>query len=178
MNRKTKETDITVKIGTSGEISTGDAIFNHMLQALFFYMRREVTIRATWDLRHHLWEDAGIVIGQVLRKAIKKRNFSRFGSSIMPMDDALVLVAVDISGRAYVQMELNPMEKEENFEVALVREFIWALARNLQATIHVKQLSGTNAHHIIEATFKGLGIALFEALKESKRLESTKGRLK
>ncbi|MBO8173803.1 MAG: imidazoleglycerol-phosphate dehydratase HisB [Thermococcus sp.] len=175
MRRKTKETDITVEIGVEGSIETGDRVFDHLLTALFFYMREKVNIKASYDLRHHLWEDLGIVLGEELKEKIKGKKIARFGNAIMPMDDALVLVAVDISGRAYASVELAPEEGEEGFELTLVREFLWALARTLNATIHMKQLSGVNAHHVIEAAFKGLGVALRKALRESKRLESTKG---
>ncbi|USG99140.1 imidazoleglycerol-phosphate dehydratase HisB [Thermococcus argininiproducens] len=174
MRRKTRETDITVELGSEGGIKTGDKVFDHLLTALFFYMREAVNVSAEWDLRHHLWEDLGIVLGEELREKIKGKKIARFGNAIMPMDDALVLVAVDIS-RSYLNLELDFKESEEGFELTLVREFLWALARTLNATIHVKQLSGVNAHHIVEATFKGLGIALRQALSESERLESTKG---
>ena len=175
IQRKTKETDITVELGADRGIKTGDRVFDHLLTALFFYMREKTSVSAEWDLRHHLWEDLGIVLGEELREKIKGRKIARFGNAIMPMDDALVLVAVDISGRAYASVELAPEEREEDFEVTQVREFLWALARSLNATIHVKQLSGVNAHHVIEAAFKGLGVALRKALEESERLESTKG---
>ena len=175
MRRKTKEVDIIVEIGVEGQIKTGDKVLDHLLTALFFYMREEVSVSAEWDLRHHLWEDLAITLGEELRGKIKGKKIARFGNAIMPMDDALVLVAVDISGRAYASVELAPEEGEEGFELTLVREFLWALARTLNATIHVKQLSGVNAHHVIEAAFKGLGVALRKALGESERLESTKG---
>lgn len=175
MRRKTKEVDIIVEIGAEGNIKTGDKVFDHLLTALFFYMRETVSVSAGWDLRHHLWEDLGITLGEELKEKIKDRKIARFGNAIMPMDDALVLVAVDISGRAYASVELAPKEGEGGFELTLVREFLWALARTLNATIHVKQLSGVNAHHVIEAAFKGLGVALRQALSESERLESTKG---
>ncbi|GAB6101788.1 imidazoleglycerol-phosphate dehydratase HisB [Thermococcus atlanticus] len=175
MRRKTKETDITVELGSAGGIKTGDRVFDHLLTALFFYMQQNVSIKANYDLRHHLWEDLAITLGEELREKIKGKKIARFGNAIMPMDDALVLVAVDISGRAYASVELAPEESEEGFELTLVREFLWALARSLNATIHVKQLGGVNAHHVIEAVFKGLGVALRLALSESERLESTKG---
>ncbi|WP_461866582.1 imidazoleglycerol-phosphate dehydratase HisB [Thermococcus sp.] len=175
MRRKTKETDIIVEVGVEGSIETGDRVFDHLLTALFFYMREKVNIKASYDLRHHLWEDLGITLGEELREKIKGKKIARFGNATMPMDDALVLIAVDISGRAYASVELAPEESEEGFELTLVREFLWALARTLNATIHVKQLAGVNAHHIVEAAFKGLGIALRKALEESERLESTKG---
>ncbi|WP_456422633.1 imidazoleglycerol-phosphate dehydratase HisB [Thermococcus sp.] len=174
MNRKTGETDVTVELDVAGEIRTGDGVLDHLLTALFFYMGREARVRASYDLRHHLWEDVGITLGGELRSKLPKR-FARFGNAIVPMDDALVLVAVDISGRAYASVELSFEEGEEGFEVSLVREFLWGLARSLRATIHVKTLSGINAHHVIEATFKGLGLALGKAIGKSEKVESTKG---
>ena len=174
MRRKTKETDVEVIVGEAGEIETGDAVLNHMLTALFHYMGAEASVKASYDLRHHLWEDVGITLGAELRSKLPEK-FARFGNAIMPMDDALVLVALDISGRPYVSLELPFEEAEEGFEVALVREFLWGLARSLKATIHVKGLSGINGHHVIEAAFKGLGKALGQAIRESSRLESTKG---
>lgn len=176
MRRETRETRVEVELDAGGGIKTGDAVFDHMLTAMSFYMGREIRVSAAYDLRHHLWEDTGITLGEELRSKLPER-FARFGSSVMPMDDALVLVAVDISGRPYVNLEVSPAESEEGFSTALFREFLWGLARSLRATIHVKQLAGTNAHHIIEAAFKGLGVALGEAVMEGKELKSTKGLL-
>ncbi|ASA77682.1 imidazoleglycerol-phosphate dehydratase HisB [Thermococcus sp. 5-4] len=176
MNRKTRETDVTVELDAAGGISTGDKVLDHLLTALFFYMGREAKVRASYDLRHHLWEDVGITLGEELRSKLPEK-FARFGNAVMPMDDALVLVVVDISGRPYASVELSFEEGEESFEKALVREFLWGLARSLKATIHVKTLSGANAHHVIEAVFKGLGVALGKAIGESEKLESTKGLL-
>ncbi|WP_258084153.1 imidazoleglycerol-phosphate dehydratase HisB [Thermococcus thermotolerans] len=176
MNRNTRETDVTVELDVAGEVRTGDRVLDHLLTALFFYMGREAKVTASYDLRHHLWEDVGITLGEELRSKLPER-FARFGNAVMPMDDALVLVAVDVSGRPYVSVELSFGENEEGFEKALVREFLWGLARSLRATIHVKTLSGTNAHHVVEAVFKGLGMALGKAIQESGKLESTKGLL-
>ncbi|NJE55470.1 imidazoleglycerol-phosphate dehydratase HisB [Thermococcus sp. 21S9] len=176
MRRTTRETDVTVDLNVAGEIRTGDKVLDHMLTALFHYMGVDARVKAEYDLRHHLWEDVGITLGEELRSKLPEK-FRRFGSAIMPMDDALILVAVDISGRPYVSAELSFEEGEAGFEVSLVREFLWGLARSLKATIHVKTLSGVNAHHVIEATFKGLGVALGQAIRESKMVESTKGLL-
>ncbi len=176
MKRETRETSVEVELDAPFGVETGDRILDHMLTALFHYMGRSARVKADYDLRHHLWEDVGITLGEELRSKLPEK-FRRFGSAITPMDDALVLVAVDISGRPYVSAELSFEEGEEGFEKALVREFLWGLARSLKATIHVKTLSGINAHHVIEATFKGLGIALAQATRESERLESTKGLL-
>lgn len=177
MKRKTKEVDIeiTVKRGP-GEVTvdTGDKVLDHMLTSMFFYMGYSANIKASWDLRHHLWEDMAIALAEEMKKFFG--NVKRFGNAIMPMDDALVLVSVDIS-RAYLNFGIK-FEDEEDFELNLVREFLNAFARTLGATIHVKQLHGFNAHHITEATFKGLGIALRLALEESDRVESTKGSLR
>ncbi|NJE04760.1 imidazoleglycerol-phosphate dehydratase HisB [Thermococcus sp. M36] len=176
MRRTTRETDVTVELDVAGEIRTGDRVLDHLLTALFFYMGREAKVRATYDLRHHLWEDVAITLGEELRSKLPEK-FARFGDAVMPMDDALVLVAVDISGRPYASVELSFEESEEGFEASLVREFLWGLARSLKATIHVKTLSGVNVHHVIEAAFKGLGVALGRAIQESGKLESTKGLL-
>ncbi|WP_148882290.1 imidazoleglycerol-phosphate dehydratase HisB [Thermococcus aciditolerans] len=176
MNRKTRETDVTVELDAAGGIRTGDKVLDHLLTALFFYMGRGAKVEATYDLRHHLWEDVGITLGEELRSKLSEK-FARFGDAVMPMDDALVLVAVDISGRPYASVELSFEEGEEGFEASLVREFLWGLARSLRATIHVKTLSGVNAHHVVEAAFKGLGVALGRAIRESRKVESTKGLL-
>jgi len=176
MRRTTRETDVEVELNLTGEIETGDKVLDHMLTALFHYMGRSAEVKAEYDLRHHLWEDVGITLGEELRSKLPEK-FRRFGSAIIPMDDALVIVAVDISGRPYVSVELSFEEGEEGFEKALVREFLWGLARSMKATIHVKTLSGVNAHHVIEAAFKGLGVALGQAIREGKRVESTKGLL-
>ncbi len=180
MRRETGgETEVTVELDVAGGIRTGDGVLDHLLTALFFYMGgREARVEASYDLRHHLWEDVGITLGGELRGKLPPERFARFGNAVMPMDDALVLVAVDVSGRPYAAVELSFEEGEEGFEKALVREFLWGLARGLKATIHVKTLSGTNAHHVIEAAFKGgLGVALGKAVRESGKVESTKGLL-
>ncbi len=174
MKRKTKEVDITVCLDEDGEVNTGDEVFDHLLTSLAFYMGRSVDITASWDLRHHLWEDLGIILGEEIKEKIRDKNIARFGNTMIPMDDALVLVSVDIS-RTYLNLELDIDQTEEGFEETLTREFLWALCKSLNATIHIKQLNGNNGHHVIEAVFKGLGVALKSAISESDRLESTKG---
>lgn len=174
MRRMTDEVDINVELGEECEIDTGDDVLDHLLTSLIFYMDSGVEIRAEWDLRHHLWEDLAITLGEELKEKVGEEKIARFGNTTMPMDDALVLVSVDIS-RPYLNMDLMVDENEEKFEKTLVKEFLRALSRSLNATIHIKQLEGENSHHVIEAVFKGLGIALGEALSESERLESTKG---
>jgi imidazoleglycerol-phosphate dehydratase len=177
MKRKTKEVDIEIMVRQGpGEITidTGDKVLDHMLTSMFFYMGYSASIRAKWDLRHHLWEDTAITLAEEMKKFLG--NIKRFGNAIIPMDDALILVSVDIS-RAYLNFGIK-FEDDEGFELSLVREFLSAFARTIGATIHVKQLDGFNAHHITEATFKGLGIALGLALEKSDRVESTKGSLR
>ncbi len=174
MKRKTEEVDIEVELGKEGEIDTGDEVLDHLLTSLTFYMEVGASISAEWDLRHHLWEDLAITLGEEINEKVDRDEIDRFGDITMPMDDALVLVAVDIS-RPYVNIDLDIKEAERDFEPALVKEFVNALSRTIDATIHVKQISGINGHHVIEAVFKGLGVALGQALGESEKLKSTKG---
>ena len=179
MNRKTREVDMEAKLHSKMDVRTGDPVLDHLLRTLFFYMEIpvEVTVRS-WDLKHHLWEDMGILIGRLLRNEfVENRNIARFGNCIIPMDDALVVVSVDVSSRPFLNFDVDFVEKEEGFELALMREFLMGLTRGLGMTLHVKKMAGSNAHHLSEAVFKGLGKALKEALGESKRLESTKGEL-
>lgn len=174
MRRKTEEIDIEVELGKEGDIDTGDEVLDHLLTSLTFYMGTEAHITAEWDLRHHLWEDLAIVLGEEIDRVIEGKEINRFGSTLMPMDDALVQIAVDIS-RPYMRIDLEIEEEEEGFEVTLLREFLNALSRTLSATIHVEQRAGMNGHHIIEAVFKGLGVSLKRATRKSEELKSTKG---
>ncbi|MCL6090276.1 MAG: imidazoleglycerol-phosphate dehydratase HisB [Candidatus Thermoplasmatota archaeon] len=172
MKRTTNEVDITVEIGDgTTRIDTGDKILDHMLRTLFFYMNRTARIEAKWDLRHHLWEDTGITIALAIKE--KLSGIKRFGNAVIPMDEALVMVAVDIS-RPFLNFALS-YNDDEGFSLNLVREFYLAFSRTLGATIHVIQMAGQNSHHITEASFKALGKALGEAIQPSDRLESTKG---
>lgn len=175
MNRKTGEVDITVKV-TEGktEVNTGDRILDHMLRTMFFYMGKGVEIKATWDLRHHLWEDMGITVGKELSAGDEK--IARFGNSTIPMDDALVTVSLDIS-RPYLNLSLDYRDAE-GFDYSLVKEFYWAIARTMGMTLHVIQVSGENSHHIVEASFKAFGTALGQALQGAESLRSTKGVLR
>lgn len=177
MNRQTFETDISVtRSNKEMTIDTKDMVLDHMLNSLFFYMGLPVTIQAESDLRHHLWEDCGIAIGEFLAKEFDRKAIARFGYVIMPMDEALVLVSLDIS-RTFVSVELDIKESEEGFELGLFREFVYGLARAFDTCIHIKQLSGLNAHHIIESAFKGLGKSFKQALEPVKQVQSTKGSL-
>ncbi|KPV46887.1 imidazoleglycerol-phosphate dehydratase [Acidiplasma aeolicum] len=171
MIRETKETKIEITDSDKNDIETGDLILNHMLNTLFFYMNRPVKIRGKFDLKHHLWEDAGITIGLFLNPSDKK--IARFGTSIMPMDDSLIMVSLDIS-RPYINFNVN-FNNEEGFELLVLREFLWGLARTMNMTMHVIKLNGENPHHITENIFKCLGSALRQALEVSEELKSTKG---
>ncbi len=172
MIRNTSETRIEVRIGNNiNYINTGDKILDHMMKTLFFYMNKNVYINAEYDLRHHLWEDLGITIGLEIKNNIK--SIKRFGSSMMPMDDSLILLSLDIS-RPYINFSVN-YNNSEGFELNLLYEFLWALSRTLSMTLHVIKLNGNDPHHITEDVFKNLGNALKIALENSDRIESTKG---
>lgn len=174
MNRKTKETNIKIENSNELIINSNDEIFNHMIYTFFFYLDKLVEVNAEYDLRHHLWEDAGIVIGEYLKKIIENKKIVRFSSVIMPMDDALIINSVDIS-RCYTNVDLTIEEQEMGFELSLLNEFINGLSRSLNATIHIKKLNGENAHHLIECCFKSLGVNIKECIRESKKTISTKG---
>ncbi len=172
MIRNTDETKIEVILNNDKNyINTGDKILDHMMKTLFFYMNKNVYIKAEYDLRHHLWEDLGITAGMEIKSNIK--NIKRFGSSMMPMDDSLILLSLDIS-RPYINFKVD-YSNAEGFELNLLYEFLWALARTLSMTLHVIKLNGSDPHHITEDVFKNLGNALKIALEESGRIESTKG---
>ncbi|GGM75887.1 imidazoleglycerol-phosphate dehydratase [Thermogymnomonas acidicola] len=176
MRRQTRETDVYVEVSTgpgSTEVATGDSVFDHMLRTLYFHARFSGTVRATWDLRHHLWEDVGITMGQELRRF--RENCARFHSTIVPMDESLVLCSVDVS-RAFLSFDMDVREAE-GFDPMLVREFMWALCRELGLTLHIVGMRVGNTHHAVEASFKALGMCLGSALRPSDRTESTKGSL-
>ncbi|MFW5945381.1 MAG: imidazoleglycerol-phosphate dehydratase HisB [Candidatus Natronoplasma sp.] len=175
MQRKTEEVEIRIEFGKEEtDVSTGDDVLDHILETLFFYMDEKVKIVAEWDIRHHLWEDIGILLGDAIKGKIRDKDIQRFGNAVMPMDDALILVSIDIS-RVYMDIDIDYDHGEEGFDLAVVSEFLNGLSRNLSATIHVKQLSGVNGHHVIEAVFKALGVALSQATSQSEKLKSTKG---
>jgi len=174
MKRKTEEVEITVEFGNEISVSTGNKVLDHLLNTLLFYSELPVTIEASGDLPHHLWEDTGTVLGKFLKREAENKEIARYGSAVIPMDEALVLAAVDVSRSCFVT-DLNPEEREEGFSLTLTRQFLQALSRSLEATIHINQLSGVNSHHVIEAGFKALGVSLGQALVESTRVESTKG---
>jgi len=189
ITRTTKETDITVALDLDGsgrtEVSTGVPFFDHMLEAFGRHGLFDLTVAAKGDLEidaHHTVEDVGIVIGQAVAEALgDKAGITRFGSSALPMDEALVLAAVDISGRGQLHYAVElPIEIIGTFDTTLAKEFLVALATNAGVTLHVRSLAGDNAHHIIEAAFKAVARALKDAVALDPRVAgvpSTKGSL-
>ena len=174
MIRNTKETQIEVSLDTeTTSVATGDPILDHMMKTLFFYMEKSVKIKCTYDLRHHLWEDLGITVAEELSAYAGKRHIKRFGTATMPMDESLVMVSLDVS-RAYINFHVD-FADSEGFEINLVYEFLWALARTMPLTLHVIMMHGKNAHHITENIFKSLGVALGIAIQDNQYLRSTKG---
>ena len=187
VERKTFETDIAVSIDLDGkgtsEIDTGIGFFDHMLQGFAKHGFFDLTCRVKGDLQvdgHHTVEDAGIVLGQAIAQAVgDKKGIRRFGYFILPMDDALALCAVDLCGRPYLNFECSfPVERVGELETELVREFFYALSYSAGMNLHIKMLSGINAHHMIEAMFKAFAKALDQAVSFDPRISdvlSTKG---
>ncbi|QBY01251.1 imidazoleglycerol-phosphate dehydratase HisB [Rhodophyticola sp. CCM32] len=190
ISRKTAETDITVEINLDGsgvyDIQTGVGFFDHMLDQLARHSLIDMTIRATGDLHiddHHSVEDVGIALGQALTAALAdKRGIRRYGACLLPMDDALVRAALDLSGRPYLVWHLDmPTAKIGTFDTELVREFFQAFSTHGGITLHVDALHGINSHHLVEAAFKAVARALREAVETDPRkadaVPSTKGSL-
>lgn len=188
ITRKTAETDIEMKINLDGEgkadISTGCGFLDHMLTLFAHHSRFDLTVKATGDTYvdyHHTVEDVGIVLGSLILSALgEKKGITRYGNMMLPMDEALILAAVDISGRAHLEYGLDiPSFKVGDFDTELCEEFFISLCRNALITLHIKQLSGTNSHHIIEGAFKAVARALSAAVKVDPALcgkvPSTKG---
>ncbi len=187
--RKTKETDIRVKVNLDGEgntsVSTGIGFFDHMLDQIGRHSLIDLDISAKGDLEidaHHTVEDVGIALGQVIDQALgSKEGICRYGTATVPMDEALVMTSIDISGRGLLELSLDvPAEMIGEFPSELVEEFFTALARNAKMTVHIRQIVGSNAHHIVEGAFKSFARALGEAVSKSDRVKgipSTKGTL-
>lgn len=186
--RETKETKITLALEIDGtgayEINTGCGFLDHMLELFARHGRFDIAIDCEGDTQvdyHHTTEDIGIALGAAFKDALEdKRGINRYGSMLLPMDEALALCAVDISGRSCVSFDVHlPAPKVGDFDTELVQEFILALSREMGLTVHVKQLAGENTHHIIEAVFKGLGRALRAACaideEYADEIPSTKG---
>ena len=190
ITRRTAETDITVTLDLDGTGSyanrTGVGFFDHMLDQLARHALIDMEVSATGDLHiddHHTVEDTGIALGQALAQAMgDKRGIRRYGSCLLPMDDALVRAALDLSGRPYLVWDVAlPTQKIGSFDTELVREFFQAFSTHGGITLHVHRLEGINTHHIAEAAFKAVARALRDALEVDPRkadaIPSTKGTL-
>jgi imidazoleglycerol-phosphate dehydratase len=190
ITRSTAETEISVTVNLDGtgvyDNQTGVGFFDHMLDQLARHSLVDMTIRAKGDLHiddHHTVEDTGIALGQALNEALgDKRGILRYGSCLLPMDDAQVRCALDLSARPYLIWNVDmPTQKIGNFDTELVREFFTAFATHGGITLHVDMLHGFNSHHIAEAAFKSVARALREAVEVDPRksgdIPSTKGAL-
>ena len=190
ITRQTAETQISVTINLDGtgqyDNQTGVGFFDHMLDQLSRHSLIDMTIRAAGDYHiddHHTIEDTGIALGQAFVQAVgDKKGINRYGSCLLPMDDALVRAALDISARPFLVFNLDmPTQKIGGFDTELVREFFQALSTHAGLTLHLDQLHGLNSHHIAEAAFKSVARALRQAVeidpRMSQALPSTKGAL-
>lgn len=189
VERKTKETDIFLRLdmdGTGrGEIDTGIGFLDHMLEGFARHGFFNLEVKVKGDLHvdgHHTVEDTGIVLGQAVKEALgNKTGIRRYGSFILPMDDALVLCAVDLCGRPYFSYECEfPTERVGGLDTELIREFFYAVSYSAGMNLHIKMISGINSHHMAEAMFKAFAKALDEATGKDGRLRdvlSTKGSL-
>ena len=190
LTRTTAETDIRLALELDGtgksEIGTGCGFLDHMLTLFARHGRFDLSLACKGDVNvdcHHTTEDVGIVLGQAFAQALgDKRGIRRYGSMLLPMDETLILCALDLSGRAYLGYELAPpAQKVGDFDTELGKEFFWGFVRSCPCSLHLRQLAGENSHHILEGAFKGFGRALREAvsIEEAFRNEipSTKGML-
>ena len=188
ISRKTNETNISIKVLLDGtgksDTSTGIGFFDHMLDQLAKHSLIDIEINADGDLHiddHHTVEDVAICLGKAFKDALEdKKGIQRYGSCILPMDDALIQSALDISGRAYLVWDVEfSTSKIGFFDVELVREFFNAFSSNSGITLHVNKLSGVNSHHIAEAIFKSVAQSLRQAItldpKREEMVPSTKG---
>ena len=188
INRKTAETDISLKLDIDGmgenKIDTGCGFLDHMLTLFSRHGGFDLELKCVGDTNvdyHHTVEDIGIVLGKALKEALgEMRGIKRYGSFILPMDESLILSAVDISGRSYLGFKLNiPTQRVGDFDTELVREFFEAFVRNANITLHISQLEGYNSHHIIEGAFKSVARSLKDAVAIEERFKnqipSTKG---
>ena len=186
INRNTAETQISLKLNLDGtgksSVDTGCGFLDHMLTLFAAHGKFDLTVKCAGDTQvddHHSVEDIGICLGQAFQAALgDKRGITRYGSFLLPMDEALILSAVDISGRSCLCYELEiPTEKIGTFDTELVEEFFLGFVRNCPMSLHLRQLAGTNSHHIVEGAFKSVGRALKAAvsLTGSNEIPSTKG---
>jgi imidazoleglycerol-phosphate dehydratase len=190
VERKTKETDVTVSVNVDGtgaaKVNTPIPFFSHMLEAWSKHGLIDLAVDAQGDVEvdiHHTVEDTGIVLGQALGQALgDKRGITRFGSAFVPMDEALVFAAIDLSGRPFLVFDVPVARlRVSNFDLDMLQEFFRAFAFAAEITLHVKLHYGHNLHHIAEAVFKAVGRALAQATRPDPRitgvLPSTKGTL-
>jgi imidazoleglycerol-phosphate dehydratase len=187
LRRETKETVVAVDLDVDGagelQVSTGIPFFDHMLEQLGKHAGFDLEIEASGDLDvdlHHTIEDVGIVLGSALREALgDKRGVRRFANALVPLDEALVQVALDLSGRPYLVYDVEPVsEWIGTFDPQLAEEFWKGFVDGARVTLHVRSVSGKNGHHVIEASFKGVARALRDAVKiEGDSVPSTKGTL-
>ena len=186
MTRKTAETDLFLSLNLDGtgksSVDTGCGFLNHMLMLFAAHGKFDLTVKCIGDTDvddHHSVEDIGIVLGQAFQAALgDKRGITRYGSFLLPMDEALIQTAVDISGRACLCYGLEiPTEKIGSFDTELVEEFFLAFTRNCPMSLHIRQLAGRNSHHIVEGTFKSVARSLKAAvaLDGTNDIPSTKG---
>ncbi len=187
--RKTSETDISLKINIDGEgqynVETKVGFFNHMLELFSRHSLIDLDLNCDGDIEvdcHHTVEDVGIALGQAIEKALgDKKSITRYGTFYVPMDETLVMVSLDISGRPYLYYDLDlPAFQIGNYDVEMTEEFFRAVAQHAGLTLHIKLLHGKNTHHIIEAAFKAFGRALNIACSINERYKgvpSTKGML-
>ena len=188
INRKTAETDISLELNLDGSgnssVDSGCGFLDHMLTLFAKHGRFNINLRCKGDTYvddHHTAEDIGIALGQAFAQALgNKRGIIRYGDCTLPMDEALILTAVDISGRSYLAYDLQiPTQKVGSFDTELVEEFYLAFTRNAGITLHIRQLAGRNSHHIIEGAFKSVARSLKQAVAIDKEyfdeIPSTKG---
>ena len=185
VNRKTKETTISITLAIDSEgastVETGLGFLDHMLDLVARHAAVNLTVRAKGDLHvddHHLVEDVGIVLGQALKDALgKKEGIARYGWSVAPMDESLVMCALDLSGRPYLAYGLElPAKRVKQFDTELIEEFFRAFVNSAGMNLHIRQMAGRNTHHLIEAAFKAFARALAQAIAITGRgVPSTKG---
>jgi len=185
--RKTKETEIALTLSLDGQglanVASGIPFLEHMLDLLVKQAGFNLELKANGDLQvdlHHTVEDIGLVFGDAFNEALgEKENIQRYASASLPMDEALVMAAVDISGRPFLDYDVDlPREEIKGFNVDLVADFLQAFVSKAGITLHLRLLAGRNTHHIVEAVFKALGLILGQAVKQNRKgVPSTKGML-
>ena len=188
INRKTNETDISLTLNIDGtgksKINSGCGFLDHMLTLFAKHGRFDLTLTCKGDTEvddHHTTEDIGISLGLAFKEALgEKKGITRYGYMVLPMDEALILTAIDFSGRAHLGYDMDiPAEKVGTFDTELVEEFWYGFVRNAECTLHIKEIDGLNSHHIIEGAFKSAAHSIKDAVKIDPELQnevlSTKG---